>query len=726
MGDAKRTRAGDPHAAGRPTTARERGAASADRGAVHDVAPHVHAVIDRICSGDVSASSELLSALGSEQRRGWRALPDPLPVVAALEAHARSALPEGAERQSVLVLAVCETGPVQVLGTIAGCEPERVSESPFGDLVQLRGGRFRFLDAALRAHVLAAATSEERLRAHQLLAQILGSAGDDDAALWHRARGAVLGDPGLVEPLLVLACAALREGDAERAWSFATEAAEHARPGTPAHAGAQLLGGRAALAGGQVEDALERFEQALRIDGGHRNEAAAAFVLAHVLRHGTTPAQDPRVSADAIGRGCGLAARLSAPFGAMRGARERGTAWLAAGGFGQGDDIRATLPSGCGAPAGGATAPAIDGVDVGRVTRALRIGLGGDPDAGLRALAEPGASEEGAAPLLDRHERAPLLRARRAVADVLLHVWAGRIGAAHQLLGASAAQLPVALPFGGVAAALCRRLELAVDGRIGPLSHELAAAAPWTHESDGFVDRAIDAYLRGCSDEASVHMALWTDRGRLSGPLALPGLDEVGPLGASSSAEPPEATLARTLRERVRSARESSWQADLDAVAAESRGIRSPFERARVEALLGSTAASRGDRGRGVRHLRAALSLFEESGSPAWRGMVSRRLRVLESRRRPSSADAGAQEEDAASGSGSLGICRAMWEPILTARELEVALLMAEGRTNREIAAALHVSVRTVEVHGGRIFAKVDVRTRHELTVLAHRTDQHL
>jgi len=263
-----------------------------------------------------------------------------------------------------------------------------------------------------------------------------------------------------------------------------------------------------------------------------------------------------------------------------------------------------------------------------------------------------------------------------------------------------------------------------VEGRVGPLSHELAAGIPWTQDSDGFVDRAIGAYLRGCSDEAAVHMSLWTDRGRPSERVGLPGLDEVGPLGAPVAPEPPEARLARTLRERVRSARESSWRADLDAVGAESRGIRSPFERARVEALLGSTAAAHGDRGRGVRHLRAAFSLFEESGALAWRGMVGRRLRALGERPQRSSADDGAAPGAAAP--SSLEVCRAIWEPILTARELDVALLMAEGRTNKEIALALHVSVRTVEVHGGRIFAKVDVRTRHELTVLAHRIDQHL
>jgi DNA-binding CsgD family transcriptional regulator len=48
-------------------------------------------------------------------------------------------------------------------------------------------------------------------------------------------------------------------------------------------------------------------------------------------------------------------------------------------------------------------------------------------------------------------------------------------------------------------------------------------------------------------------------------------------------------------------------------------------------------------------------------------------------------------------------------------------MLVGEGASNRDIADALHVSVRTVEVHLGRVFGKLDVRTRVELTVLAHR-----
>jgi DNA-binding CsgD family transcriptional regulator/tetratricopeptide (TPR) repeat protein len=707
MGNTKSARMRDLRAGRRaPTRQGPEDASSTLPVDVHDIAPHVRAAIDRACGGDAVASAAVRAALTPEARRGWRAPPDPLPAIPAAGGPERRALPRDADPEQVLALALCEAGPVQVLCAIAGCGPDRIPGSPLTGLVRLHGGRFRFADAALRVQVLAAASTQERLRAHRLLAELLQGAGRGEAALWHRARGAVAGDPALVEPLLALARIALREGDAERAWSRATEAAEHAPSGTATHAGALLLSGRAALAAGWIADAAERFEQVLRIDRGHRAEAAQALVLTHALRHGTAPAPDPRVSVEAIGRGTAFAVRLSAPFGAALGGRRPERRRLEAGAAG----VRGAIDE------GGA---------VGRVTDALRAGIDGDPDAGIRALADadPDPTAD-AAPPLGLHARAPLLGARRAVAGALLHVWAGRIGIAHRILSAAAADLPVALPFGGVAAPLCRRLELAIDGRIGPLSHELTAAVPCMQDSDGFVDRAIAAYLRGRTDEAAVHMALWSDRGRPPERFGLPGLDEIGPLGASAAVETPEAALARTLRERIRSARESSSRTVLEAVAAESRGIRSAFERGRVEALLGSAAASRGDRGRGVRHLRAALSLFEESGALAWRGMVCRRLRALGEHRRASVAGVGAPEEQAAT--SSLDVCRAMWEPILTARELDVALLMAEGRTNKEIALALHVSVRTVEVHGGRIFAKVDVRTRHELTVLAHRTDQHL
>ena len=51
----------------------------------------------------------------------------------------------------------------------------------------------------------------------------------------------------------------------------------------------------------------------------------------------------------------------------------------------------------------------------------------------------------------------------------------------------------------------------------------------------------------------------------------------------------------------------------------------------------------------------------------------------------------------------------------LTATEQRVADLIAGGATNREAAAALFVSVRTVETHVAAIYRKLGVRTRAEL-----------
>ncbi len=50
----------------------------------------------------------------------------------------------------------------------------------------------------------------------------------------------------------------------------------------------------------------------------------------------------------------------------------------------------------------------------------------------------------------------------------------------------------------------------------------------------------------------------------------------------------------------------------------------------------------------------------------------------------------------------------------LTDRELEVLRLTAKGMTNREIAARLHISIRTVQVHLSHIFRKLGVGSRTE------------
>lgn len=57
----------------------------------------------------------------------------------------------------------------------------------------------------------------------------------------------------------------------------------------------------------------------------------------------------------------------------------------------------------------------------------------------------------------------------------------------------------------------------------------------------------------------------------------------------------------------------------------------------------------------------------------------------------------------------------------LTARELEVVKLIAEARTNRQIADALNVSEKTVESHRANVLAKLGMRDRVELARYAIR-----
>jgi DNA-binding CsgD family transcriptional regulator len=52
----------------------------------------------------------------------------------------------------------------------------------------------------------------------------------------------------------------------------------------------------------------------------------------------------------------------------------------------------------------------------------------------------------------------------------------------------------------------------------------------------------------------------------------------------------------------------------------------------------------------------------------------------------------------------------------VTSGELDIALQAAAGRTNKQIAAELHLSVRTVESHLQRVYEKLGVSGRHELT----------
>jgi ATP/maltotriose-dependent transcriptional regulator MalT len=141
---------------------------------------------------------------------------------------------------------------------------------------------------------------------------------------------------------------------------------------------------------------------------------------------------------------------------------------------------------------------------------------------------------------------------------------------------------------------------------------------------------------------------------------------------------------------------------DAAAAASEARDATSgaPLARARAQLAEGRALAAAGDRRAAVTTLLEAESSFDRFGALRRREEAIRELRRLGHRVRRPAADAAA--------AGPLAE--------LTAREREIALLVAAGRTNREVAEQLVLSLRTIEAHLRNVYGKLGVRSRVELT----------
>ncbi|MDB5083844.1 MAG: DNA-binding response regulator [Bacilli bacterium] len=59
------------------------------------------------------------------------------------------------------------------------------------------------------------------------------------------------------------------------------------------------------------------------------------------------------------------------------------------------------------------------------------------------------------------------------------------------------------------------------------------------------------------------------------------------------------------------------------------------------------------------------------------------------------------------------------WQEILTAREMEILSLMAQGKSNRSIGQALYISEKTVKNHVSSVLSKLDVDDRTQAVILA-------
>jgi len=126
--------------------------------------------------------------------------------------------------------------------------------------------------------------------------------------------------------------------------------------------------------------------------------------------------------------------------------------------------------------------------------------------------------------------------------------------------------------------------------------------------------------------------------------------------------------------------------------------VEAPYEAARTRVLIGAACRALGDVEAGDLELDAAGREFERlEAAPDLAGLAARR--------RP------AASKDATGGAP---------RDLLTPRERQVLRLIAEGRTNRAIAAELRVSERTVDRHVSNILGRLDVPTRAAATARAY------
>jgi len=130
--------------------------------------------------------------------------------------------------------------------------------------------------------------------------------------------------------------------------------------------------------------------------------------------------------------------------------------------------------------------------------------------------------------------------------------------------------------------------------------------------------------------------------------------------------------------------------AQMAAAAADFGRLGLPFDQARTLMALGRALRRAKRWGAARTALQEAVATFEWLSSPGWAAEARSELARVGARR-PAPADE------------------------LTPAEQRVAELAAGGRSNKEIARALHVTVSTVEAHLSRVYAKLGLRSRSQL-----------
>jgi DNA-binding CsgD family transcriptional regulator len=143
--------------------------------------------------------------------------------------------------------------------------------------------------------------------------------------------------------------------------------------------------------------------------------------------------------------------------------------------------------------------------------------------------------------------------------------------------------------------------------------------------------------------------------------------------------------------------------------AASLQEVDNAFDTANARLLAGRALAQAGERDRAATELELAAAAFDSFGSHRYRLQAERELRKLgrsiHRRSRPGKGDGTAVES-------------------LTERELQIARLVVDRKTNPQIAAELFLSAKTVESHLRNTFRKLGVSSRVEVARAIERAER--
>jgi DNA-binding CsgD family transcriptional regulator len=707
-------------------------------------APVLDSLVERT-GGNALALLELPTVLSPAQLAGEAPLPDALPLTREIERtflERVRRLPVGAQRL-LLVAAADDTERAAAVTAAADrldAGAAALDDAEQAGLLSVRGRRIVFRHPLVRSAVYGAATSSERRAAHGALATVL--AGDDelaDSRAWHLAASALEADEDAVGALEQAAARASERAGHAAAARALERAAELSADG--ASRGRRLAAAaRAASVAGADERAADLAARARPLvdDPMLLAEIALASGIAERRRGRPADALDPLIEAargvSAIAPDAALELLLHAAAAASEAGEPAGSL--------EACRLAARIPPRAGDAKGTLISQVLSG------WRAMAEGESARAAAPLEAAVAWGATAEeeqlvfwasvGAIFLGDDDAWGALLA--RAIALARLH---GALGILAESLSVRSLQLFLAQRFDGAASAAAEAAELAreLDAQNFTTlpTNVLAAVAAIRGHDEEASRRAAQAMERATAHQLAQQaaMATWAlahlDLARGRWPEALERLAAMADVRPGhGDALLAVVALPDTIEAAVRAGRREdalsmlpafeSWASGSGAAWAQPRllgfralladgdeaaahfeaalGLREdarPFDLARIQLMYGELLRRERRRADAREHLRAAVEGFERLGAAPWADRARAELRATGETARKRDPSAVSQ---------------------LTPQERQVARFVAQGLSNKEVAAQLYLSPRTIDAHLRNAFAKLGVTSRTQLARL--------